>query len=280
MRHKRKVSTVTSLEEDSHQCNKSDHSVLIMRVDLADDDAHETSNDTNEVDPKFLGPQIAARCNVDPVSDEASKGTGDNVEETEHGCPPTGLCLPEVWEVLEVVCAKDGIDGELGAEGVEIAEGEHSSLRRQDDFHCLFQCRLLHHFVLVAVDDLNIAGGRLDITILGNSVLLLVTRRDGAGGGRLVVETSGSGNDRLMVGVGCSLDDGTTVGPFASGSVVSKEQETQSDSSNQNEGDDERHPPRNMGAQTLLRLERVVDDWHDEADVVSMVTEVRSVSTY
>lgn len=267
MRYKRKVGAVTRLKEDGHQGNETNHGVLVVRVDFADDDAHDASNDADKVDPQLLCPQIAVRRDVDPVSNEASKRASDNIEKTEHGCPATGLCLAEVGEVLEVVCAKDGVDGELGTEGVEVAESEHSCLWGQDDLHCLLDGGLLDDFVLVAVDDLNVASSRLNVAMLGSDVLLLVARGDGAGSSGLIVETSSSGNDGLVVLVrdGCSLDDGATVGPFAGGCVVSEEQKTQGNSGNQDEWDDERDPPRHVGGQVLLRPQGVVNGRHGEA---------------
>jgi len=172
-----KVGTVACLEEDGHQGNEWGGGVLVVRVDLADDDAHKTSNDADKVDPQLLRPQIAVCCDVDPVSDETSKRTRDNIEEAEHGCPATRLCLAEVGEVLEVVCAEDGVDGKLGTERVEVAEGEHGRLWGQDNLHCLLEGRLLDDLVLVAVDDLNVASSGLNVAILGSDVLLLVERR-------------------------------------------------------------------------------------------------------
>jgi hypothetical protein len=51
MRHKRKVRAVASLEENREQSNETEHGVLIVRVELADDDQDDTSHDTDEVDP-------------------------------------------------------------------------------------------------------------------------------------------------------------------------------------------------------------------------------------
>lgn len=127
--YKSKVGTVTSLEEDGHDSDETNHLVQLVGIELADDDEEDTGHDTNKVDPELLGPQAALGPLVDQVTDKTAKWAGDDVEKTEHGCPATGGCLAKVGEVLKVVCAEDGVDGQFTTEGAEVTSAEHDGLK-------------------------------------------------------------------------------------------------------------------------------------------------------
>jgi hypothetical protein len=175
VRHKRKVGTVTSLKENGHDSNEPNHLIQLLGVELADDNQEHPRHDTDEVDPELLCPKIVAGDFVDDVGDEASERTRDDVQETEHGSPSTGLCLTEVCKVLEIVCAKDRVDGKLAAERTEVSGAQHGGLEREHDFEALLQRGLYYDLVLSFVDDLDVSTGGLDIAS-GLLVLLLVTR--------------------------------------------------------------------------------------------------------
>lgn len=133
MRHKGKVSAVACLQEDGHQCDQAHHGVELLRIKLADDDQKDTRHDADEMDPHLLSPQVVARPFENQVAEESSSRSSDDVEEAKHGSPTTGCGLSEVWEVLEIVRAEDGIDCELAAERADVSSHEGEGLKRAED---------------------------------------------------------------------------------------------------------------------------------------------------
>lgn len=174
VRDEGKVGTIPGFHEDGHECDKSNHSIKVVRVQHADDDEEYTAHDADEVDPELLRPEAAVGVLVDQVADEAAQRASHDVEETEHGGPATRLGLAKVGEVLEVVGSEDGVDGKLAAEGAEVASAEHDCLWGGYDLHCFFEGRLDDDLVLGFVDDLAIrrgGGGGFDVAL---GVLLLL----------------------------------------------------------------------------------------------------------
>lgn len=60
-------------------------------------------------------------------------------------------------------------------------------------------------------------------------------------------------------------DDGTTVGPRASGGVFSEKKQASGGDGDQDEGNDERHAPCDVRRETTFQAKRVVDGRHDKA---------------
>ena len=152
------VGTVAGFEEDSHDGDQTDHLAEVRGIELADDDEEDAGHDADEVDPHLLCPEVVVCPLVDQVADEAASRASDDVEKTEHGGPATGLRLAEILEVLEVVRAEDGVDGEFAAERADVAGAEHDGLDRGCNFHGFFEGGLLDDFVLHFIDDLDLAG--------------------------------------------------------------------------------------------------------------------------
>ena len=117
--HKSEVGTITSLVEESHASDKTEHGWLMVGVLEANSDKEEASDNTDKVYPGLLSPQGVCVL-VDDVANKATRWPSNDVEKTEHSCPPTATSLTEVREILEIVGAKDGVDGELTAERAEV----------------------------------------------------------------------------------------------------------------------------------------------------------------
>jgi len=105
VRDQREVGAVAGLEEDGHQGNEAEHGALVVRVRLANDDEHQASDDTADVNPGFLKPQIASAKVVQEIRDDATQWAGDEIEEAEHGCPVGRAGLAQGREVLQVIGA-------------------------------------------------------------------------------------------------------------------------------------------------------------------------------
>lgn len=148
MRHKSKVGAIPSFQEDSHEGDETHHSREVFRVELSDYDEEDSGHDADEVDPEFLGPQVAVGPAEDEVGEEAARGARDDVEQTEHGGPLAGRGLAELREVLEVVGAEDGVDGELAAEGADVRRHEHDGLEGAGDAEGFLGRGFDDHFVL------------------------------------------------------------------------------------------------------------------------------------
>jgi hypothetical protein len=86
-----------------------------LGVENTDRDLEAAADNCQRVEPDLLRP-YASRLLVDEVSDETTRGTEDDVQETEHSGPSSGSSLAELREVMKVVSTEDGVDGELGTE--------------------------------------------------------------------------------------------------------------------------------------------------------------------
>ena len=131
MRHEAEDGAVGALEEEGEAGNETEHGALIFAVAEADGELKGAGEEQVCVDEVFLSPDAGA--GVDGVGEEAANGAEGDVEETEHGGPAAGAGLAEGFEVLEVVGAEDGVDGELGAKGAEVAAAGDEGLEGEDD---------------------------------------------------------------------------------------------------------------------------------------------------
>lgn len=166
MRHEREIRAIARIHEEGHASHKPEHRVLVMRVCKADSDEEDAADDGHEVDPDLLAPDVAVA--VDDVGDDAAGGAEGHVEEAEHGRPAPGAGLLEIGEVLGVVGAEDGVDGELGAEGAEVAACQDQGLRTQDHGESFFKAGLLDDFAAGGVEHLLLSN--LGFVVMGGRV--------------------------------------------------------------------------------------------------------------
>lgn len=129
VRDKREVSAVAGLEENRHERDEPDHSRQVVGVDAADNYQENTGQAAADIDPHFLGPEVAARGPIQDVGGDAAEGPGDDVEEAEHGGPVGGVGLADRGEVLDVVGAEDRVDGQLAAERAHVRRDVEERLR-------------------------------------------------------------------------------------------------------------------------------------------------------
>lgn len=119
MRHEAKVGPVTRLEEERHPCHEPEHGALVVGVCQPNCDEEGPRDDSHEVDPCFFAPQ--ACVGVYQIGNDAPERSKGYIEEAEHGRPIAAAGLLKGGEVLDVVRAQDGVDGQLGAKGAEVA---------------------------------------------------------------------------------------------------------------------------------------------------------------
>lgn len=191
MRHQGEIRAVASFQEEGHAGDEAEHGMFVVWVREADGEEEDTGDDAGEVDPDLLAPDVAVA--VDDVGDDAAGGAEGDIEEAEHGGPAAGAGLKEVGEVLDVVGAEDGIDGELGAERAEVATCQDEGLRAEDDGHGFFEAGFL--------DDL--AAGGVKHLLLPN--LGLVVMVGGVFAGGAVADLFGAVSVRWAVGAGAVL---------------------------------------------------------------------------
>lgn len=94
-----------------------------------------------------------------------------------------------VGELFSVVGAEDAVDGELGAEGAEVAGSEDDGLGREADFGDLAPGRLLHHFASCCVEHFSLARLRfwvVECAAGGVDFLVLVAEASRGGGAGVV----------------------------------------------------------------------------------------------
>ena len=148
MRHETEIRPVARLQEKRHPGNKPKHGIPIMRVRGPDRDQKHARHERKDVNQVLFPPHV--RAPVDEIREDAPEGSEDDVQEAEHGGPVAAAALLEGGEVLQVVGAQDAVDGELGAEGAEVASPRHERLHREDDFQ---------EFLARGFDDDFAAGG-------------------------------------------------------------------------------------------------------------------------
>ena len=81
--HIGKVEAVGAVHEESDERDEPEHGAVVVGVELADDDEEGAHDGDVAVEEDALGPDAVCFL-VDEVGDDATKGTEDNVEETEH----------------------------------------------------------------------------------------------------------------------------------------------------------------------------------------------------
>ena len=271
--HEAEDGAVGALEEEGHARHEAEHGALVVAVGKADGDLEGAREDGVDVDEVLLAPD--AGVGVDEVGDDAAEGSEDDVEEAEHGGPAAGAGLAEGLEVLDVVGAEDGIDGEFGAKGAEVAAAGDEGLEGEDDGHGFLEAGL--------ADDL--APGDVEHLLFANLGFVVETAL-AVGGGvvfefRVVVSCGGAGFRRGgLDGVDLPWDRDDValdavfgqillggemaVLPFSGGGIGAQEQHCNGDGDDDDEGDDESHSPGLVGGHVLILDEGVEDCRHQE----------------
>ena len=172
VRHEAEDGAVGALEEEGEAGHETEHGALVVAVREADGEFEDAGEDGVGVDEVLLAPDAGAL--VDLVGEEAADGPEGDVEEAEHGGPAAGTRLAEGFEVLDVVGAQDGVDGELGAKGAEVAAAGDEGLEGEDDGHCLLEAGLLDNLPTGDVEHLLFANlgfvGKAALALAGGVV--------------------------------------------------------------------------------------------------------------
>ena len=178
VRHEAEDGAVGALEEEGEAGHETEHGALVVAVREADGEFEDAGDDGVSVDEVLLAPDAGAL--VDLVGEEAADGPAGDVEEAEHGGPAAGARLAEGFEVLDVVGAQDGVDGELGAKGAEVAAAGDEGLEGEDDGHCLLEAGLLDNLPTGDVEHLLFANlgfvGKATLALAGGVVFDLCIR--------------------------------------------------------------------------------------------------------
>lgn len=154
--HEAEDGAVGALEEEGEAGDEAEHGALVVAVGEADGDLEGAGQDRVRVHEVLFAPD--ARAGVDGVGEEAADGPEGDVEEAEHGGPAAGPRLAEGLEVLDVVGAQDGVDGQLGAKGAEVAAAGDEGLQGEDDGHGLLEAGLLDNLPAGNVEHLLFAN--------------------------------------------------------------------------------------------------------------------------
>ena len=157
-----------------------------MGICEADGDLEGTGDDAKGVQEVFFAPDAGAA--VDEIGEYAAGGSEDDVEQTEHGGPAAGTSLAERFEVFEIVGAEDGIDGELGTEGTEVAAGCDERLQAEDYGGGFFEAGFADDFSACSVKhllfaDLSFAVGDVARFGVKDHVFLVALGGVAVGGG-------------------------------------------------------------------------------------------------
>ncbi len=193
MRDKGEVGAVAALEEEGHAGDEAEHGRRVMRVGEADGDEEAAGDDAVGVEEDLLAPDAGAA--VGEVGDDAAERAEDDVEEAEHGGPVAGAGLAEGGEVLDVVGAQDGVDGQLAAKGAEVAARDDERLEGEDDLHRFAEARLDH----------DLAAGRVQHLLLADLCFVVEGSAALVGGGELELLLVAGCGWTLGAGGGCSL---------------------------------------------------------------------------
>ena len=163
VRHEGVVDAVARFEEKRHARDEAEHGGLAFAVEHADGDEEGARDERVAVQEGLLGPDVAAGAAVSEVRGEAAKGPEDDVEQAEHGGPVAGALQAEGVEIGEVVGAEDAIDGELGAEGAEVAAGGDEGLGAGADVQDFAHGRLPDDFAFGRVH--HLVGGKASFVV-------------------------------------------------------------------------------------------------------------------
>jgi len=163
VRHQRKVRAITRLVEDGHERDKTNHGGDVVRVHHANDNQEHAREDPADVDPDLLQPEAAPEAVIQQIANYAAERAGDEVQEAEDSgvVSGAGLSYAEVLEVLEVVCAQDGVDGQLTAEGQGVRGHVEEPVQAEDDGDGLACCWRHDDFALGGLDGLDAGEGAL-----------------------------------------------------------------------------------------------------------------------
>lgn len=262
VRHEAEDGPVGALEEEGHAGHEAEHGALVAAVREPDGDLEGPRDDGVGVDEVLLAPDAGA--GVDGVGEEAAQGAEGDVEQAEHGGPAAGARLPEGGEVFEVVGAEDGVDGELGAEGAEVAAAGDEGLQGEDDGHRLLEAGFaddlaagdVEHLLLadlgfVVEAALALAGGvvfDLGVWVAGRRARFGGRRR--LVGGDLPGDLDDVAGDAVLIEV--LLGGEVAFAPFSGRGVGADQQQCYGDGDDDNERDDESHPPGLVGSQAGL----------------------------
>lgn len=264
VRHIGKVHSVTTLKEESHTSNESKHSAVIARINFSNDDEEDTGHDTVSVEQNTLGPNGFGFLERD-ISCNATEGSEDNVQQTEHSSPVTTILETETREVAGIIVSENAVDGQLGTEGAEVMSSGDHGLRGGDDFEDLFESWLLDNFALGGLNHLLSTNVGLVVgvvfVVIANRLLLHAARIGIASSADL----AWNGNDTSVdvVFLESSISVSLTIGPFSSWAIVAEEDKSSSGGDDQDTRDDEGDAPGNMCSKTITD-ERVEDSGHDE----------------
>lgn len=154
--HEAEDGAVGALEEEGEPGHEAEHGALVVAVGQADGELEGAREEQVPVHEVLLAPDAGA--GVDEVGEEAADGPEGDVEEAEHGGPAPGARLAQRLEVLDVVGAQDGVDGQLGAEGAEVAAAGDERLHGEDDGHGFLEAGLLDNLPARDVEHLLAAN--------------------------------------------------------------------------------------------------------------------------
>ena len=97
-----------------------------MRVSETDGNEKCACYESKGMDEDLLAPD--AEMGINRIGDETTSWAERNVQETEHGGPTARAGLSQDFEVLQIVVAEDGVDGQFSAEGAEIGASLNEGL--------------------------------------------------------------------------------------------------------------------------------------------------------
>ena len=274
VRHEREVGAVAALEEKGHAGDEAEHGGGAGGVGEADGDEEGAGADAVGVQEGLLAPDAGAA--VEEVGDDAAERAEDDVEEAEHGGPVAGPGLAEGGEVLDVVGAQDGVDGQFGAKGAEVATSEDEGLQGEDDVHGFAEGRFDHDLAPRRVQHLLLADLRFVVEGAGPLVrrrelqLFVLAGRRRALGARHVRPPAGDlarhvhhvPGDAVVGQVLLGVQ--VTFAPFAHGRVGTQQEHGDGRRGDADERDDESDAPRHVRRQMLSRHQRVEDGGHQE----------------
>ena len=165
VRHEGEIGPVARFEEECHTGYETEHGGFMVRVCESYRDLKRSSYDGEGVQEGFFAPD--ARVRVQCVGDKTACGPESHVQKTEHGGPTPRSRLTQRFEILEVVGAEDGVDGEFGAEGTEVVHRGHEGLEGEDDGHGFFEGGFLDDFAAGDVEHLLFAD--LGLAVVGDA---------------------------------------------------------------------------------------------------------------
>ena len=274
VRDEREVGAVAALEEEGHAGDEAEHGGRMARVGEADGDEEATRDDSVRVQEHLLAPD--AGTGIDEVGDDAAERAEDDVEEAEHGGPVAGPGLAEGGEVLDVVGAQDGVDGQFGAKGAEVAAREDEGLQGEDDVHGFAEGRFDHDLAPGGVQHLLLADLRFvvegTVALVGRRELQLLVvagcrRAFGAGcgcplAGDLARDVHHISRDAVARQVLLGVQ--VTFAPFAHGRVGTEQEHGDGGSGDADERHDEGNAPCHVRRQMLSPHQGVEDGGHQE----------------